>query len=38
MTSPSITDLLKYADLQTAAGAFLITKAPPYVLRSDPVQ
>jgi len=35
MTTPSITDLLKYADLQMAAEAFLINKIPPFTLLSD---
>lgn len=35
MSAPSIGEILKYADLQMAAEAFLTTKNPPFSLRSD---
>ena len=35
MTAPSITDLLKYADLQMASEAFLVSNDPPYALKAD---
>ena len=35
MTTPSIADLLKYADLQMAAESFLTEEFPPYDLIID---